>query len=549
MSEIAAEKSGKFTEKDRKSAAPIRLYGLLFDPATRSLKQQDGTSVPLRAQSAEVLGLLIEANGEIVTKDRIIARIWPDTYVTEDSLLKCIADIRRALGDTDRSRLQTLPKVGYRLALAQQTSHAARAGRVGALPILAAVVCMLVMALWWIWPWPAPNTLADKPRIAVMAFDDFSAGNDKGYLSDAIAEGLITELARFPTIAVISRTSSFTYRNNQATIGTIGEELRVHYVLEGSQQKAGDSLRITAQLIDTRTGAHVWAETYDRKIGDFFSMQEEIVRGVVAVVADIVVSRPLPASDLKQVTALRYFLESKGSPDSRAQIEDRFALGDKALDADPDSEWGYLIHSWAHRHMAVFFSTPEEKSVHLAKSEEFADKAIEIAPKNYFGHWVRARVQSERGDHEASVETYSRAISLNPSDSHLLVSSSSPLLYTGLFDEGLAVIDRALDLDPKHADWFHWQRAWALWELRRCDDALAAFGRMSKIYGGAHRMLAATHACLGQKAEAVAALKVYLQDNPDATLAAEAEKLRKTWPNPPSVERWLQDMAYAGMPN
>ena len=524
------------------------LFGRRFDLVSRSLTAPEGTLIPLRAQSAEVLALLVAAKGDVVSKDDIIAQIWPDTFVTEDSLVKCIADIRKALGDTDRTRVQTIPKIGYRLNGADMAPASGRGARIGALPVMGAIAAAFALVLWVLWPATEPVELPDKPRIAVLAFDDFSTGADQEYLSDAIAEGLITELARFPTLGVISRTSSFSYRGTGADIDTIRDELRVHYVLEGSQQKAGNALKVTAQLIDTRSGAHVWTESYDRQLADLFTLQEEIVRAVAGIVADIVELRPLPSSDLDQVTALKYFLEGIGSPDSRAQIESRFVLGDKALAVDPDSEWGYLIHGWAHRHMAVFYSSPEEKPLHLEQAARFADRAVALAPRNFYGYWLRARVQGEYGDHEAAIATYGQAIALNPSASNLVVGSSSPLLYPGRFEEGLAVIDRALDLDPKHTGWFHWQRAWALWELGRCDEALASFQRMAKIFGGAHRMLAATHACLGQKSEAVAALKVFLDDNPGATLTAEAEKHKVTWPNPPSVARWLKDMAFAGMP-
>ena len=145
------------------------------------------------------------------------------------------------------------------------------------------------------------------------------------------------------------------------------------------------------------------------------------------------------------------------------------------------------------------------------------------------------------------METYRHAISLNPSESHLLVSSSSPLLYTGRFEEGLAVIDRALDLDPKHTGWFHWQRAWALWEQNRCEEAKESFERMAQLPTPAQRTLAAVHACLGNKEAAVAALKIFLDDNPGYTLATETKRLSARWLNQPSLKRWMRDMAFAGM--
>lgn len=544
MTDFPNEKSRNPPEIETKSASPVELNGRLFDLSTKALNGADGSPVALRAQSADVLAMLVAARGQPVSKDALVQAVWPDTHVTDDSLVQCIADIRRALGDSDKALVQTLPKIGYRLA----ATEPARARRLGSLPLFAAVLAVMAVAVWAFWPFQGDAALPEKPRIAVLAFDDFSTGADKDYLSDAIAEGVITELARFPAIGVIARTSSFSYRDTEADIDTIRDELRVHYVLEGSQQKSGDSLRITAQLIDTRSGDHIWTEVFDRELADLFVVQEEIVRAVAAIVNDIVAFRPLPESDLAQVTAYNYFRQSIGNPESRAQVEGRLVLGQKAIDVDNDSVWGYMAKGWGHRHMAVFYTTPEEKPHHLAEAKKYADRAIEIAPKNYMGYWLRARIEGENGEHEAAIRTYDQGIALNPSAVNMMAGSASPRLYLGQFEEGLAIIDRALEVDPKHTGWFHWQRAWALWELDRCDEALAAFDRMAKIPNSARRMHAATHACLGNRDAAQASMKIFLDENPKANLQGERVKLAKTWPNPTSVEKWLTHMAFAGMP-
>ncbi|MFA3920518.1 winged helix-turn-helix domain-containing tetratricopeptide repeat protein [Ruegeria hyattellae] len=544
LTEITDEKSRNSHDISAKSDQAIFLNGRRFDASTKTLFATDGAPLTLRAQSMEVLAALVENEGTPVTKEKLFERVWPDAHVTDDSLVQCIADIRRALGDDDKTLIQTLPKIGYRLAIYAPTPRV----RLGALPLVAGCLAMIAAALWLVWPTTETPILPEKPRIAVLAFDDFSTGDDKGYLSDAVAEGLITELARFPAMGVIARTSSFSYRDTAADIDTIRDELRVHYVLEGSQQKSGNRLKVTVQLIDTRSGDHVWAERFDRGLEDFFVVQEEIVRAVAAIVNDIVVFRPLPESDLAQVTAYNYFRQSIGNPDSREQVEKRLELGRMALEVDPDSVWGYLTMGWGHRHMAVFYSTPEEKPVHLAEAKKYADMAVEIAPQNYIAYWLRARVEAEYGDHKAAINTYDQGIAVNPSAANMLVGSSSPRLYMGQFEDALAIIDSALELDPKHTSWFHWQRAWALWELDRCEEALDAFGRMSKIPNAARRMHAATHACLGNKEEASASLKVFLDENPNANLKDERAKSEVTWPNPSSVEKWLKHMEIAGMP-
>ena len=193
-------------------------------------------------------------------------------------------------------------------------------------------------------------------RIAVLPFEDFSAGADKGYLSDAVAEGIITELARSKTYAVIARNSSFRYRDQPVDARQIGDELGVDYLLEGSQQKIGDRLKVTAQLLNAHDGSHVWANTYNREIGDLFVVQEEIIR----TLADRVgrrIERPLPKSDAAQVSALHYLLMGFAETDkdfsaAGNELLRQFSL--KAIEADPNSQFGYIGLALSYRNDAVF---------------------------------------------------------------------------------------------------------------------------------------------------------------------------------------------------
>lgn len=541
---IFGKESGNSPEIETKSGEISLSKGVRFDLATQVLSGPNGP-IPLRAQSAAVLAELVAAHGDILSKEHLFRAVWPDTAVTDDSLVKCIADIRRVLGDDKRTLIETLPKVGYRLNIDPPEKLVDM--RRSAFGIAAALLLAVLTVVYF---WPEPAELPDRPRIAVLAFDDFSTGADQGYLSDGIAEGLITELSRFDEIAVLARASSFSFRGSNASIDEIREALAVLYVLEGSQQKSGDALRVTAQLIDARTGEHVWAHVYDRRIADFFTVQAEIVRAVAANAARKIIKSPLPENDLSRVSALRYYLEARALSSS-GQREDFFEaldLSRRAIEVDPEAVFGYVGVADAQRKIATFYSTPEERSKALLDAFTNAEKAVAVDPDSYLGYWLLARIHEERGEIEAAIRRYDQAIALNPSNPDVLTSSSSPLLYEGRFDEGLARIDAALMIDPLHTGWFHWQRAWALWELDRCDEALAAFERMSRVPNPAMRMLAATYACLGRREDAESALGVFLEDNPTATLAAEASKLENTWPNKPSRERWLLHMAFAGMP-
>ncbi len=554
--------SRKAPESDLKPAEAITFRGFVFLAKGRELRTVEGKAVNLRSQSAEVLSVLAGRPGEIVSKDALMQAVWPDTFVTEDSLTQCIADIRRAVGDDAHVIVETLPKRGYRLNAdpLDAADPNAAAGTVRARMrssrrslVLAAIVLVAaaIGAYYGVEIWRAgPVRSSDMPRIAVLPFEDFSAGADKGYLSDAVAEGLITELARSKTYAVIARNSSFRYRDKSTDAREIGEELGVDYLLEGSQQKIGDRLKVTAQLLNAHDGSHLWANTYNREVGDLFVVQEEIIR----TLADRVgrrIQRPLPKSDAAQVSALHYHLMAIAQmrSDSTAagnQLVRQLSL--KAIEADPNAQFGYIGLAWTYRHDALFWH--EQENSHdeaLKRGAEYADKAILLAPDDAEAHHVRARIHIEAGEIEQAIARYDQAIALNPSASNILNGSASPLIYAGRIDEAIARIEQAKGIDPFHPDWLHWDMGWALYEKNDCGAALTAMRKMSKITSAAHRMLAGIYACLGRQREAKEALAVFLKDLPGDSIS----KQRKQWEKntaPRSLERWIGHMRFAGLP-
>jgi TolB-like protein/DNA-binding winged helix-turn-helix (wHTH) protein len=556
--------SRKAPEIDLKYAETITFRGFVFLTKGKELKTVEGQPVDLRSQSAEVLSVLAARAGEVVSKDALMQAVWPDTFVTDDSLTQCIADIRRALGDHEHVIVETHPKRGYRLnadplgvadpnAAAgperAKTRFSQRGFILAALVLVAAAIGAYYGAEIWR---AAPVRLSDMPRIAVLPFEDMSTGADEGYLSDAVAEGIITELSRSKTYAVIARNSSFRYRDQSLDVRKIGDELGVDYLLEGSQQKNGDRLKVTAQLLDARDGSHLWANTYNREIGDLFVVQEEIIR----TLADRVgrrIERPLPESDAAQVSALHYHLTGVAEirkDNSAAGSEKLRQLSRKAVEADPNAQFGYIGLAWSYRFDAVFGWREQEydRNEALKRGAEYADKAILIAPDDAEAHHVRARIHTEAGEMEQALARFDQAIALNPSNSNILVGSTDALLYVGRTDEAINRIEHAKGIDPFHPDWFHWQMGWALWEKNDCEAALAAMRKMSRIPSGAQRMLAGIHACLGNELEAKEALAVFLKDSAGESISKERREWEKIWTAPGSLDRWIEHMRIAGLP-
>jgi adenylate cyclase len=426
----------------------------------------------------------------------------------------------------------------------------------------AGVISLLILIagiIWWQTPQPefepvAPDTMAQplpsKPSIAVLALDDLSAGEEKGYLSDAISEGIITELSRFSEFFVIARNSSFKYRDSATDVRDIARELGVHYLLEGSQQKNGDQLRVTVQLIDALAGNHIWAETYDRNLADLFVIQDEIIRAIASRVGAEIAFKPPPTGDLARVSALQYHLKARQfiRQWTREGTDRALELNLKAVEVDPTSPFGYIGLVWVYTRGYNQGWTDLEPQEALERAVQAADKALELAPNNYDSHYARGWLHAQVGEQKLSIARFERSIELNPSASNVIASLSDPLVYMGRTEEAVEMIQRAMRLDPHHPDWFYWSLGWAQWHTGACEAAQTSMQSMAKMPDAANRTLAAIYICLGRQDEAEAAMVKALAGQPDITLAKMRVKSLKRYSDPAQAKRWLDAMRAAGMP-
>ncbi len=359
--------SGENPEKNLNSSQTVALGEFSFSPATRELHDALGNLVHLRSQSAAVLAYLVDRRGETVSKAELFEDVWDKSFVTDDSLTQCIADIRRALNDTDHCIVQTRPKKGYLLNAAiprataeppstpQAPGHR-RTSKVALVGLMLALV-LGVGAYWITAPIRAPALaelpLPSKPSIAVLAFEDHSVGADADYLSDAIAEGVIADLSRFPELFVIARNSSFSFRDTPTDVTKISKALGVRYLLEGSQQKNGDRLRVTIQLIDAVEGQNLWSQVYNSDLSDVFAVQDEIVRKTVATVAQKVINfegQKAIGSDDAKLTALLLNLKARQHLfDFTPEGNEKARLANlAAVQADPTQPFGYVGLTFVH---------------------------------------------------------------------------------------------------------------------------------------------------------------------------------------------------------
>lgn len=562
--------SGNSHEKETKSDTRFLLGEFVFSLNNNELTDINGHSVHLRRQSTDVLAYLVHRVGELVSKSELIENLWRDTFVTDDSLVQCIADIRRALNDDDHKIVQTLPKKGYKLSAVPcpdvplapgagamvPKAHATR--RVGMFTRLAMGAVLLAVGVLF-WAVYRPNTEPDaihlplpgKPSIAVLAFDNLTGGATQDYLSDGLSENITTALARFPDFFVIARNSSFTYKGKPTKVQQIAAELGVRYVVEGSIQFANETFRATAQLIDASTGKHIWAENYDREMTDFFEVQDDITQRIAStLVANINLAeynrlKHQPTRDLGAYELFKRAQEQSFTFTRAGNIR-ALELAEQARALDPNFTGAYIELAWAHINGARWGwsnNTPRDTSLNLAF--DMAKKAIELEPLNFKAHWVLANATTQSGNLEGASILYDKAISLNPNSASVLADSIDPLVYSGRADEAVARMNAAIRLNPHHQDWYLWNLGWAQYFAQDYADALASIEKMNEVPNQLKRTLAPILLRLGREDEARVVIGEFLESNAEYDIQ-EAKSAPFT--DEDYLNHWLDDLRHLGIP-
>jgi len=428
--------------------------------------------------------------------------------------------------------------------------------------IAAAAVVVLLLAgggALWLKPW-APEIepasiermafpLPDKPSIAVLPFQNLSGDQEQEYFSDGMTNDIITDLSKFKILFVIASNSTFSYKGKAVKVQQVAEELGVRYILEGSIQRTGERLRINAQLIDATTGRHLWAERYERNATDFFTIQEDIVRTIVASLAFQVQEAEIERAVGKGTDNLKaydYYQQGRKAFDiftDKANNEAR-ELFEKAIELDTEYALAYSYLTWVH----VFnwryrWGEDPERSFDL--SLESARKAIALDPDDHESHWALGFAYLAHGDYERAEAEYERTLALNPYDADLLVEMAELLVKTGKAAQAVAQVKTGMRINPRYPDWYLWNLGWAQYFAGQYDEALAALNKMSNPYNGVRRTRAAVLVRLGRIEEAREVIAKFIETDLDMTLE---EMEGRVWKDREALERWIEDLRTAGLP-
>jgi len=512
------------------------------DPEERLLTR-DGTALSLTPKVFDTLLYLVRNPGRILTKDELLKEIWPDTFVEEVNLAVNISTLRKALGENpqDGRYIVTVAGRGYRFVAdvrqiatqrknertLRETLELAPAGldlqkskepsspeapemcetndtgeslvkplnpeRSNHAGWILAVFCVLAAAAIGGYFWIGRTTPGASPAkavsIAVLPFADLSPGKDQEFFSDGLAEELINDLAKVPSMRVTARSSSFQFKGKNEDLRVVARKLGVGNILEGSVQRDGDRIRIMAELIKADDGFQLWSATYDRKMEDVFNVQDEIARSttealkvklVGASIGDVISTERAPKSEAYQayLQAQSFF----GSGEDKGNLERAFASANEAIKLDPNYASAWAMRSYVRLMMAASDATDMPDG--YARAREDAQHAIALDPKLATGYlalgWVqmmydwdwqqaeaslkkaaefepgsvevlryRSSLLRTQGRLDEAIELYRQVIARDPLKARSYASLGSQLYFAGRYDEANAMLQKALELNPQ----------------------------------------------------------------------------------------------------
>jgi adenylate cyclase len=403
---------------------------------------------------------------------------------------------------------------------------------------------------------PSPRlALPDKPSIAVLPFTNMSGDPEQEYFSDGISEDIITDLSKIAGLMVISRNSCFTYKGRSVDVRSVGRDLGVRSVLEGSIRRAGNRVRITAQLIDAATGGHLWAERYDRDLTDLFAVQDDVTRRIVdalKVTLSPVETARLADSQACNIEAYDYFLRGRefllGENKTREKFEQSKNFFLRALEFDPNHSQAYAGLSWAY--IFDYFNRWSDKpddSLQLAKHT--AEQAIEKDPREPFARHSAALAFMIAKDLDRAKSEAEIAIALNPNDALAYNVLGGVHTYSGQHPEAIEMIERAIRLDPAWVQQYLHFLGTAYLLAGKYETAAALLRQRVRLVPGTDFTRAVLASALGHLGEVDEARRIWrelMEINPKYSFR---EHFSRQPFRPEDVERVAAGLGKAGLPN
>jgi adenylate cyclase len=392
----------------------------------------------------------------------------------------------------------------------------------------------------------------EKPSIAVLPLDNMSDAAEDVYFADGVAEDIITELSRYPDLFVAARNSSFTYRGKAVRVTDVARELGVHYVLEGSVRRAGNRVRISAQLIDAGSGNHLWAQRYDHALEDIFSVQDNVTQSIVAVLPARVQAAAFEQATRKSSNSLDaydHLLRGKychhlETADANREAEGHF---DRSIELDPRFAYAYAWKACTIGQALNNEFRPRTPKL-FQQMTQAVERAMSIDENDTECHRIMCRIALIQGQFAKSEHHLRRALALNPNDPRLVVQRGINLTFLGDPAAAIRWIERAMRLDPFSAHRYYLDLVRALFMVERLTDAIAVLERTARTHWEHYLWLAACYAAADKQTAAHEAGQQAITLRPNLSIAAYTDVGRFTWRRAEDKGRLRDALMRAGLP-
>ncbi len=401
-------------------------------------------------------------------------------------------------------------------------------------------------------PATKPLPLPDKPSIAVLPFTNMSGDPEQEYFSDGITEDIITDLSKISGLFVVARNAVFLYKGKAVSPVDVSRDLGVSYVVEGSVRKAGNRMRISAQLIDPPTGYRIWAERYDRDVTDIFALQDEITEKIVGAL-----EVKLTKGEQEQVAsrytdnleAYDYFLrgrayQTRSTKERNTQAREMF---EKAIALDPSFAGAYAQLSYSHYRDWRYQWSDDPRA--LDRALQAAQKAVNLDDSLPLAHSFLGWAHLWKKQHEEAIAEAKRAIELDPNFAEGYARLGEILNYAGRPDEGVNLLKQAMHLDPHFPAIYLFFLGYGHYGMGQYEEAIAALKRsltQNPDHFSPHRILAVIFSELGREEEAQAEVAEMLRISPNATLRGQKERM--PFKDESTLERYMEGLRKAGLP-
>jgi TolB-like protein len=502
--------------------------------------------VPVEPQVLDLLQYLIRNRDHVVSKDELIGAVWNGRIVSESALSSRITAVRHAVGDSGEQQrlIRTIARKGFRFVGEIQEKQTSRDGDAANVASQIAAVALPTL--------PLP----EKPSIAVLPFQNMSGDLEQEYFADGVVEDIIGALSRMRWLFVIARNSSFTYKGRTVDVKQVGRELGVRYVLEGSVRRSANRVRLTGQLIDAATGAHLSSERFDGDIEDIFDLQDRMTASVVGAIAPRLEQAEIERAKRKPTESLDaydYFLRAMASfyQRSRKANDDAMGLFYKAIEFDPDFATAHGMAAWCHawRNLNGWIT---DRAKEIAEGARLAWRSVELGRDDAValarsGHALALLV----GDLDSGAAFIDRALALDPNLARAWYASGWVRVYRGELDVAIEHQARAMRLSPLDPTLYHMQVGTALAHMLagRFDEATSWAERAYREepnYHPAAIVTAASNALAGRMEEARRAIERLRQIDP--TLRISNLKERHPIRRPDDLARFADGLRMAGLP-